>query len=108
MVEKQNKKLKAKDKASTARPDAKSNPKRKVSGGLSDRVTMMACSEKFCQHCKVNGGPYQMHNTSECRCFDKNGKPLAAAASKPFDAKEPYKKFGGNKGIAFMQTIFKA
>jgi hypothetical protein len=33
MVEKHNKKLKAKGKASTARPAAKSNPKRKVSGG---------------------------------------------------------------------------
>jgi hypothetical protein len=34
MAEKQNKKLKAKGKASTARPKAKSNPKRKASGGL--------------------------------------------------------------------------
>ena len=34
MVEKHNKKLKAKGKASTARPKAKSNPKCKVSGGL--------------------------------------------------------------------------
>jgi hypothetical protein len=33
MVEKQNKKLKAKGKASTARPKAKSNPKPKASGG---------------------------------------------------------------------------
>jgi hypothetical protein len=34
MVEKQNKKLKAKGKAGTAQSEAKSNPKRKASGGL--------------------------------------------------------------------------
>jgi hypothetical protein len=34
MVEKQNKKLKAKGKANTAWSEAKSNPKRKASGGL--------------------------------------------------------------------------
>jgi hypothetical protein len=33
MVEKQNKKLKAKGKASTVRPEAKSDPKLKASGG---------------------------------------------------------------------------
>jgi hypothetical protein len=33
MVEKQNKKLKVKGKAATARPEAKCNPKRKASGG---------------------------------------------------------------------------
>jgi hypothetical protein len=36
MVEKFTEKLKAKGKATIAVPDAKSNPKRKVSGGLSD------------------------------------------------------------------------
>jgi hypothetical protein len=36
MVKKQKKKLKAKGKASTACPDAKSNPKRKASGGSGD------------------------------------------------------------------------
>jgi hypothetical protein len=36
MVEKQNKKLKAKGKAITACPDTKSNPKRKTSEGLGD------------------------------------------------------------------------
>jgi hypothetical protein len=36
MVEKQNEKFKVKGKASTVCPDAKGNPKRKASGGLSD------------------------------------------------------------------------
>jgi hypothetical protein len=38
MVEKHNKKLKAKGKASTARSEAKSNPKRKASGGPTGQV----------------------------------------------------------------------
>jgi hypothetical protein len=36
VVEKQSEKLKAKGKATAAHPDAKSNPKRKASGGSSD------------------------------------------------------------------------
>ncbi len=49
MVEKQIKKLKANGKARTAHPDAKSNTKRKVSGGLVDQVLKKPGSEKFCQ-----------------------------------------------------------
>ncbi len=48
MVEKQNEKLKAKGKATASRPDAKSSPKMKASGGSSDRVPKKAGSEKFC------------------------------------------------------------
>jgi hypothetical protein len=44
----------------------------------------------------------------DCRCYDSNGKPLEAAAGKPTESKKPYKKFGGNKGMAFMQSMFKA
>ncbi len=43
-----------------------------------------------------------------CRCYDSDGKPLEAAAGKPSESKKPYKKSGGNKGMAFMQSIFKA
>jgi hypothetical protein len=49
-----------------------------------------------------------MHNTLDCRCYDSNGKPLEAAAGKPSKSKKPYKKSGGNKGMAFMQFMFKA
>jgi hypothetical protein len=59
MVEKQNEKLKVKDKAATARPEAKGNPKRKASGGRTGQVPKKGCSEKFCQCCKAHGGPYQ-------------------------------------------------
>jgi hypothetical protein len=48
MIEKHNKKLKAKDKASTARSEAKSNPKRKASGGPTGQVPKKGHSEKFC------------------------------------------------------------
>ncbi len=66
------------------------------------------CSEKFCQHCNAHGGPYQTHNTLDCRHYDSNCKPLEAAASKPSVSKEPFKKSGGNKGMVFMQTMFEA
>jgi hypothetical protein len=44
----------------------------------------------------------------DCRCYDSNGKPLEAAAGKPSESKKPYKKSGGDKGMAFMQSMFKA
>jgi hypothetical protein len=44
----------------------------------------------------------------DCCCYDSNGKPLEAVAGKPSESKKPYKKSGGNKGIAFMQSMFKA
>jgi hypothetical protein len=108
MVEKHNKKLKAKGKASTSWSKAKSNPKCKASGGTTGQVPKKGRSEKFCQHCKAHGAPYQSHNTLGCHCYDSNGKPLKAAAVKPSESKKPYKKFGGNKGMAFMQIMFKA
>jgi hypothetical protein len=44
----------------------------------------------------------------DCRRYDSHGKPLKAAAGKPSESKKPYKKFWGNKGMAFMQNMFKA
>jgi hypothetical protein len=48
------------------------------------------------------------HNTLDCCCYDSNGKSLEAVAGKPSESKKPYKKSGGNKGMAFMQSMFKA
>jgi hypothetical protein len=48
MIEKHNKKLKAKGEASTAWSKAKSNLKRKASGGLTGPVPKKGRSEKFC------------------------------------------------------------
>ncbi len=108
MVEKQSKKFKAKGKGGTAPSETKGNPKRKASGGPTGRIPMKGGSEKFCQCCKAHGGPFQTHNTLHCRCYDSNGKPLEAAAGKPSEFKKPYKKSGGDKGTAFMQSMFEA
>jgi hypothetical protein len=40
--------------------------------------------------------------------YDSNGKPLEAAAGKPSESKKPCKKSGGNKGMAFMQSMVEA
>jgi hypothetical protein len=108
MVEKHIQKLKAKGKGSTAPSIAKGNPKCKGSGSQTGRVPKKGRSEKFCQHCKAHGNPFQTHNTLDCGCYDSNGKPLEAAAGKPSESKKPYKKSGGNKGMAFMQSMFEA
>jgi hypothetical protein len=110
MVEKQGAKLKAKGKSGTAPSKAKGNPKRKASGGLAGQIPKKGCSEKFCQRCKAHGhgGPFQTHNTLDCRCYNSNGKPLEAAAGKPSMSKKPYKESGGDKGMAFMQSMFEA
>jgi hypothetical protein len=44
----------------------------------------------------------------DCHRYDSNGKPLNAAAGKPSESKKSYKKSGGDKGMAFMQSMFKA
>jgi hypothetical protein len=44
----------------------------------------------------------------DCRRYDSNCKPLEGAAGKPSESKKPYKKSGGDKGTAFMQSMFKA
>jgi hypothetical protein len=106
MVERHSQKLKAKGKGGTAQSEAKGNPKRKASGGPTGQIPKNGCSEKFCLRCKAHGGPFQTHNTLDYRCYDSNGKPLEAAAGKPSESKKPYKKSGGNKGMAFMQSMF--
>jgi hypothetical protein len=108
MVEKKGANLKAKGKGSTAPSEAKGNPKHKASGGPTGQVPKKGCSEKFCQWCKAHAGPFTTHNTLDCHCYDSNGMPLKAAAGKPSESKKPYKKSGGNKGMAFMQSMFKA
>jgi hypothetical protein len=108
MVERQGAKLKAKGKGGTAPSKAKGNLKRKASGGPTDQVPKKSCSEKFCQRCKVHGGPFKTHNILDCHCYDSNGKPLKAAAGKPSESKNPYKKSRGDKGMASMQSMFEA
>ncbi len=108
MVEKKGANLKAKGKGSTALSKAKGNPKRKVSGGPTGWVPKKGHSEKYYQRCKAHGSPFTTHNTLDYRHYDSNGKPLEAAAGKPSESKKPYKKSGGNKGMAFMQSMLEA
>jgi hypothetical protein len=44
----------------------------------------------------------------DCLCYDSNGKPLEATSGKPSESMKPYKKSRGGKGLAFMQSMFKA
>jgi hypothetical protein len=108
MVEKQGAKLKAKGKCGTGPSKAKGYPTPKASGGPTGEVPKKGCSKKFCQRCKAHGGHFQTHNTLDCCCYDSNSKPLKAAAGKPSESKKPYKKSGGDKGMAFMQSTFEA
>jgi hypothetical protein len=108
MEKKKGANLKAKAKGGTAPAEAKGNPKRKASGGPTGRVPKKGCSEKFYQQCKAHDGPFTTHNTLDCRRSDSNGKPLKAAAGKPSESKKPYKKSGGDKNMAFFQSMFEA
>jgi len=110
MNERYAEKQKAKGKAQVAKPDGggSPNPKKRSSGGSSIRVPKKARSEKFCQRCKTHGGPHQTHNTNECRKYDKDGKPLGTAPGKSSDAKKPYKKYGGDKQMAYMTAMFES
>jgi hypothetical protein len=53
------------------------------------RVPTKVHFEKHCDLCKTHGGTYTMHNTCECRRFEKDGK------EKPFFC---VTKKGGKKG----------
>jgi hypothetical protein len=103
MNEKRAELAKARGKDGTASAGAKSSPKKRVSTGSSEQVPKKACSAKFCQRCKNNGGPYMSHNTKECPKYDKDGKAVAASGKNPYK-KKPYKKDGGgnDKQMAFL------
>ena len=103
-------KANGKGKSKEAKPDGGGNPspKKRLSGGSSERVPKKVCSEKFCQRCKTHGGPHLMHNTSNCRKYDKDGKPLGKTPGKPSDSAKPYKKFGGDKQMDYMTAMFES
>jgi hypothetical protein len=94
MVEKHNKKLKAKGTAATARPEAKSNLKRKASGGPTGQVSKEGRSEKFCQHCKAHGGPYQTHNTLDCYAMTAMVSPSRQQQVSPLSPRSPARSLG--------------
>jgi len=96
MNERYAEKQKAKGEAREAKPDGGGDlsPKKRLSGGLSERVPKTVHSEKFCQQCKTHSSPHQTHNTSDCRKYDKDGKPLGAAPGKPSDSANPTRSLG--------------
>jgi hypothetical protein len=97
-VEKNNKKAKANiAKAGTAPQKGLSVPHKKGKGGSSEGpAPKKAHTAKYCKHCQAVGGPYQTHNTSNCRRFDKDGKETGKS-HKPFNpTKKPWKKGSGD------------
>ncbi len=100
---------KARAKNSAASPGAKSDAKKRASTGSSERVPIKACTAKFCQHCKNNGGPYTSHNTKECRKYNKDGNAVAASTKKPYK-KKPYKKHEGrgDKQMAYLHDTIES
>jgi hypothetical protein len=104
-VEKNNEKAKASvAKAGTAPQKGASVSRKKGKGGGSGGpAPKKARNAKYCKWCKAVDGPYQTHNTSDCRRFDKDGKEVGKP-HKPFNlAKKPWKKGGGDLGqMAFI------
>ncbi len=82
-------KVKAKEAAASA-ITKQSSKKCSASGNLGEQVPKKGKPSKFCQHCKAKGGLHLTHNTKECRRYNKNGNPMAAAARKPGDAKPSF------------------
>jgi hypothetical protein len=99
-VEKNNEKAKASvAKAGTAPQKGVSVPRKKGKGsGSGGPAPKKTRTSKYCKWCKEVSGPYQTHNTSNCRRFDKDGKETDKP-HKPFDSvKKPWKKGGGDLG----------
>ena len=109
MKEKRAESAKARGKDGTTLAGAKSNPKKRASTGSSKRVPKKACTTKFCQHCKNNGGSHMTHNTKECCKYNKDVKAVAASGKKPYK-KKPYKKEwdGNDKQMAFFANAIES
>ncbi len=60
----------------------------------SPRVPKKVRTEKHCDLCKKHGGAYMMHNTHDCRCFEKDGteKSNFCAAKKGGKKPNPMKQ----------------
>jgi hypothetical protein len=94
MVEKKGANPKVKGKGSTAPSEAKSNPKRKASGGPTGQVPKKGCSEKCCQQCKAHGGPFTTHNTLDCRIMTEMASPLRQQQASPLSPRSPTRSLG--------------
>jgi hypothetical protein len=105
MDEKHSASLKAKAKEASATSAAAKGSSKKHSASESSgelRVPKKAKPSKFCQHCKLKGGPHLTHSTTkECCRYDRNGNPVSAFQGKPANAKKPAKK-GGDQQMAYL------
>jgi hypothetical protein len=107
MVEKQNKKLKAKGMAARARPEAKGNPKCKASGGPTGRVPKKGCSEKFCQHCKAHGSPYQTRTTWTVIAMTAMVSPWRQQQVSHLSQRSPTRSLGGIRAWLLCSTCLR-
>jgi len=61
-------------------------PKKQTNGGNSDRgAPKKGDTAKYCKWCKVAKGPFTIHDSSECRRFEKDVSPKDRLV-KPFDS----------------------
>jgi hypothetical protein len=108
MDEKHQANLKAKSNKVSAASGAamRSSKKPSASGSPGElQVPKKAKPSKFCQHCKVKGGPHLTHNTKECHRYDGMGNPIPSFQTKPTDAKKPIKKWGARQMAYLLATI---
>ena len=63
--------------------------KKRATTGSNERIPKKTRTAKFCQHCKMNSGPYTTHNTKECCKYGKDAKAAEAATGKPSLRRSP-------------------
>ena len=100
---------KSRAKDSAAQAGTKSGPQKRASTGSSEQIPKKACTTKFCQYCKNNSGFFTSHNTKAGCKYYKDGKAVAASATKLYK-KKPYKQFGGgdDKQMAYLTNTIKS
>ena len=95
----------AKEKARTAKQDTKTDHekfgKRKGMSSSTNRIPKKAkpSLDRFCQLCKEHGIPHSMHNTKDCRKYEKDG------SRKKFGRSDT--KSCGRSGNSFAQLMDK-
>jgi hypothetical protein len=58
-------------------------------------------TEKHCMVCKKHGGAHKMHNTHDCRRYNKDGTP----SKKNGSAGKPHSKERKPEGVNFAQIV---
>ncbi len=97
MEEKRATNLEAKAKGGTAPAEAKSNPKRKASGGPTGRVPKKGRREKFCQQCKAHGGPSRRITPLTVVAMTATASPLRLRQVSPLSPRSPTRSLGATR-----------